>query len=107
MSRPTPHLGHRPIKMHLVESVRKLRQRGDFCWSETDGGTRLLHLMVPSDYANGTCYTRWKIAQPLPSGVTLLWDGNREKPTIKPELNARTVWRGKVSSGMLIEAPRK
>lgn len=107
MSRPTPHIGHEPVKMRLVESVEKLSQRGDFCWSETDAGTRLLHLMVPSDYVRRCCYTRWKIAQPLPSGVTLLWDGNREKPTIKPELYARTVWRGTVSSGFLIEAPAK
>ena len=99
----TPVLGHEPITMVKVEPG-EFTDVGQFRW-ETGGKFRTLVLSIPchSEYAPmGFQYIRL----PVNCENCWKWDGNEDKPTLNPSVDAVGVWHGWIKKGKLIEHRR-
>jgi hypothetical protein len=76
---------------------------GDFRW-EIRGSKRTLEVLIPAPSTAGRVHSRWTISHKNHCGAQWKWDGNEEKPTLRPSLHAVGIWHGHVRKGELVEA---
>ena len=102
--RPTPKYGHAPIRMvEISESDDRPMQLGEFYWHFEDG-QRCIVIGLPMNKNLRVCPAEWTIDHKNHCGASWEWDGNEERPTLKPSLHWEGTWHGWVRNGMLIEA---
>ena len=75
---------------------------GAFWWRATRDGTWILHALIPAPGRPGWCESAWPILPArLQNGSGWEWDGNVERPTLRPSLHAVGVWHGWMREGQL------
>lgn len=95
---------HKPIDMVRVGSVGDIRNVGQFAWVIDKNGQRSLVVAIPSLSAMGWSITTWTIDHKNHWDAQWSWDGDEDKPTLKPSLNWVNMWHGYVTKGQLVEA---
>lgn len=118
-----PKVGHPPIPMRrvrdgwlhrgsTVDGKPLLEARGDFYWLRDEtGGDRRLMLAVPMlpmpdfhDAGAEPWVVSWMtLDRKNSSGALWTWDGNEDKPTLRPSLGIPGYWHGWISAGRLVE----
>lgn len=75
-------------------------QPGDFCWGdEREDGSRRLYIVLPGEKSMDAI----KVIRGEPGGERVWgWDGNEDKPTLKPSIHSPDVWHGHLVSGRLV-----
>ncbi len=83
------------IPANKVESGADLKNPGDFCFShERD----YLYIRLPGSRHNDAL----RIQKGQPGGDRVWgWDGDEEKPTLTPSIDAPGEWHGYLRAGML------
>ena len=101
----TERQGHQPIAMTRKDSYRDLAQVGDFWWRRDAQLRRSLVVLLPNPREGYEYFhSSWTIDHPNRTGDQWSWDGDVEKPTLKPSLHAVGEWHGYVTAGWLEEA---
>jgi hypothetical protein len=94
-------VSHKEIPMTERRDHDNLLQVGDFMWTVGHWGERDLILMIPGiESARKPIQIRIQVTEALSDPLQSWWNGDREKPTIQPEIAGR-VW---VRNGYLVEA---
>lgn len=82
------------------ESIWDLEE-GQFFFSVDDKGQRFFTCMLPGD--NACCIPlRPVVIEGLNRGHYWNWDGNEDKPTLTPSINAVGAWHGYVTAGRMV-----
>lgn len=103
----TPKHNHEKIEMRRRTSDEDCERIGDFYWHHSEKG-RVLILAIP--YHNGKrgnkryILSEWTIDHKNDSDAQWSWDGNEDKPSLKPSLHAVGIWHGWIKKGEMIEA---
>ena len=93
---------------HQVATTADVKQPGDFCFSECDGMLRIIMWLpgeIPDDLGFRIIPIRRNgVAETHPPWE---WDGNKDKPTLKPSILARgmnneEIWHGHMTAGRLV-----
>lgn len=95
----TPRHLHKPIKMAEVRSLDHLVHKGQYCWGKGANGGRTIWIRVPGNDDEGTALARCPV-----DSEGWQWDGNVEKPTLKPSVHVHGHWHGWIRGGFLVEA---
>jgi hypothetical protein len=81
-------------------------QPGDFCWGpeyEKDGEIfRHLYIKIPGSTSTG--YDALKVCKGKDRGIERewFWDGNEDKPTLRPSISDPDTWHGYLTAGRLV-----
>lgn len=104
---PTEQAGHEPIEMKRVTGYDDLKDGpvGAFYWSlnEHENGRRYIKMNVPTPHHPDG----FKLCSvPVEPGSTYAWewDGNEDRPTLKPSIDHFGHWHGWVQNGRMVKA---
>jgi hypothetical protein len=76
---------------------------GDFYFETDDRGQRMFVFCLPN--ASGCRIPlRPLVDQKINRGHSWEWDGNEDKPTLTPSVNAEGCWHGFVREGRMVDA---
>lgn len=82
------------------ESIWDLKE-GQFLFSVDDAGQRWFSCMLPGETA--CCIPIRPVVTPgVNGGHSWAWDGNEDKPTLTPSINAQGSWHGYVTAGRMV-----
>ena len=99
----TPRYGHAPIAMRRVAGFDEIERAGDFYWNLRIKGVRRLVFTEPA--LEGHEVVSIPVARGDGGrGAHWGWDGNEERPTLKPSVHTFGVWHGWIRDGKLVEA---
>ena len=97
--------------MPLVDSVRDVRQVGDYCWwpdppYEDERVEAVLLIWLPNDYGPRPLKVRTDGGSSNDPSPIWWWDGDREKPTLRESIyphdgQGNPVWHGYLTDGVL------
>ena len=96
----------RRIKVPVESEVKILP--GDSAWDfdspETQGDrNRLTHFIYLALPGNGGGWSAIEVQKGSPGGPRIWgWDGNEDKPTLTPSINAPGQWHGFLTNGRLV-----
>lgn len=99
----TPHHGHDPIPMRLVEGADRVAAAGDFFWRVRDGKRTLVVALPTSRNIRQWCLSEWTIDHKNHCDASWSWDGREDRPTLSPSIHWVGVWHGHVRQGRLVE----
>jgi hypothetical protein len=96
--------------MRKMPKPSAFEQVGDYCFVKTKEG-RVLWLAIPVTSSQTTQYdkkrfvaSRWTIDHKNHCDAQWSWNGDQDKPTLKPSLHAVGDWHGWVRDGKMVEA---
>ena len=106
MSRETPKYFHAPIRMVRIPKFDWDYDLalGEFAWRFDEHGRRSIAIAIPGNIQLVPVFSLWTIGYKNRCGAQWSWDGNEDKPTLRPSLHAKGVWHGYVRNGELVEA---
>ena len=95
--------------MRRVETYDSIKQIGDFYWLFDFPPHRLGRVLAvaipyPEHGPEAFCLSTWTIDHPSSNGSQWTWDGDEDRPTLSPSLDARGIWHGFVEGVVLRDA---
>jgi hypothetical protein len=88
------------VRVERHESIWDLKE-GEFHFSVDEHGQRFFVCMLPGQTAC-SIPIRPVVTPGLNGGHSWEWDGNEDKPTLMPSINATGSWHGWVRAGRMV-----